>query len=132
MTMLYRHFDSADVLLYVGISSDALRRAAAHGVKPWGAEICRINVEHYPSRSAALQAEKEAIRLERPRYNITHNAPAPAPVTATPGARRGRKPLPPHERLVSCSIRLRPAAMKQLRLLGMDWLRHTIRQAKLP
>lgn len=70
--MLYRHFDKRRQLLYVGISADALKRAADHGQKPWGHLIVKITVEHFPTRAEAEAAEKAAIIAEAPRFNITH------------------------------------------------------------
>lgn len=80
--MLYRHFDADDRLLYVGISSDAARRAAEHGLKPWGPLIHRITVQHYATRKKAEEAERQAIKTEVPIYNIRHSPRLhPAPPT---------------------------------------------------
>lgn len=70
-TTLYRMFDAAGQLLYVGISARALGRWEAHRHdKSWWSEVDRITVEHFPSREEALAAETAAIIAERPRYNI--------------------------------------------------------------
>ena len=72
-TALYRHFNAAGELLYVGISLHAVIRLTAHerGAN-WYREIATITVEHLPSRADALAAERRAIQEERPLHNIVH------------------------------------------------------------
>lgn len=71
---LYRFFDHSNELLYIGITNRIPRRLDEHGDdKPWYLEVARVEVEHHPDRHAALRAEKDAIKTERPRYNIQHN-----------------------------------------------------------
>lgn len=70
-TALYRHFDAAGGLLYVGISKDAGRRISEHSKSDWFDAVERVEVEFYPTRDAALAAEKTAIRTERPAHNKT-------------------------------------------------------------
>lgn len=68
---LYRHFDAAGTLLYVGISTAALFRLHQHKKRSdWFPRIAKITLEHYPDRPAALAAEKVAIQTENPLYNI--------------------------------------------------------------
>lgn len=82
VTALYRFFDKAGTLLYIGISHTIPRRLDQHqDTKPWYHEVARITVEHHPDRAAALGFEERAIKAERPKYNIVHN--------------RGRIPAPP-------------------------------------
>lgn len=72
-TALYRHFDAAGSLLYVGISLCVVTRLRQHRRDAhWFTEIARIDVEWHPSREAACDAEFAAIRSEKPRHNITH------------------------------------------------------------
>jgi predicted GIY-YIG superfamily endonuclease len=71
---LYRLFDSKHQLLYVGISASAIARLSQHmSDKPWASEIAHVSVEHFETRGEAAEAEVEAIRIERPRYNVAHN-----------------------------------------------------------
>lgn len=70
-TQLYRQFDAAGVLLYVGISANALHRQSQHAGKPWARDVVRVEIENHPSRRAAFKAETLAIRAEKPRYNRT-------------------------------------------------------------
>lgn len=77
-TALYRHFDAAGVLLYVGISDDHERRLDQHRRrKPWFGEIARIDVEYHPTREAALEAEAVAIKAEKPLHNGAQRPPEP-------------------------------------------------------
>lgn len=73
-TALYRFFDRADELLYIGITNSIPRRLGQHSdAKPWYADAATITVEHYPTRLDALAAEKRAIKAEHPKYNVVHN-----------------------------------------------------------
>lgn len=73
-TALYRHFSSEGALLYVGISLSWPARTKAH-VKGsrWFDNVARVEIERFPSRQAALDAEREAIKSEHPQFNIIHN-----------------------------------------------------------
>lgn len=71
---LYRLFDQKHQLLYVGISASAIARLSQHmSDKSWAADIAHVSVEHFETRTEAAEAEREAIRIERPRYNVAHN-----------------------------------------------------------
>lgn len=71
---LYRFYDDAGVLLYVGITADPGSRFKQHqGDKPWWTEVAHIRIEQLPTRAAVLAAERTAIRDERPLWNITPN-----------------------------------------------------------
>ena len=70
MTTLYRMFDAAGDLLYVGITSRGGRRFDEHAkVQPWWVEVASVTVEHFATRTEALAAELAAIRVEDPTYN---------------------------------------------------------------
>lgn len=74
MTTLYRLFASDDQLLYVGIAGNPGRRFEQHAHdKPWWSEVSRVSLTHFPGRIEALEAERDAIRAERPQHNIVHN-----------------------------------------------------------
>lgn len=73
-TSLYRFYNANGALLYIGITNSIPRRFDQHsGDKPWYLEVTTMTVEHHPDRPTALQAEKNAIKAEQPRYNIQHN-----------------------------------------------------------
>jgi hypothetical protein len=97
---LYRFWDSAGRLLYVGISVNPLSRFDQHRAeKPWWDDIASVTIERYPNRSEVLDAEREAIRSEKPAFNVTHNTSRPTRAraqSAPRGTRRlkfGRKPV---------------------------------------
>jgi len=71
---LYRFFDAGGRLLYIGISLNPGVRWKQHRAdKPWWTEVATVTVEAHPDRTAVQAAEREAIRAERPRYNVAHN-----------------------------------------------------------
>lgn len=71
---LYRFWDG-EVLLYVGISVEAYKRASRHRrLSSWWPKATSVTFEPQPNREAALAAEKFAIQNERPIYNVVHNA----------------------------------------------------------
>lgn len=73
-TALYRHFGSDGSLLYVGISLSWPARTKAHaGGSRWFDQVARVELERFPTREAALEAEREAIKGEKPQFNIIHN-----------------------------------------------------------
>lgn len=72
-TALYRHYNAAGELLYVGISLCVVSRLAQHRRdSAWFREIANIAVEWHPTREAACDAEVAAIRAERPIHNIAN------------------------------------------------------------
>lgn len=87
--VLYRAFNGANLLLYVGISLSPAQRFAAHErEKPWWVDVAIIRLEHFPNRETAEVAEQIAIRVEQPVYNVAHkNVPAaPKPSVADQSA----------------------------------------------
>ena|SRR5688572_11108844 len=68
---LYRHFDCDGTLLYVGISMRALVRLASHkATSEWFGDISRVQIETFPSRQEAEEAERNAIETENPVFNL--------------------------------------------------------------
>ncbi len=71
---LYRFFDESGVLLYVGITFDPPNRFRSHEAgKEWWGQVRSIELEQFISRKAVLHAEREAIRTERPLFNVMHS-----------------------------------------------------------
>lgn len=70
ITAVYRMFDRAGDLLYVGVSLAVMTRFVQHSDKPWADEIANMTIERFPTRQAALDAEAVAITMEDPRYNV--------------------------------------------------------------
>lgn len=75
-TALYRLYDASDRLLYIGISNNPEARWARHRMyQTWWPQVARRDFSWLASREAAEAAEEEAIRLEAPVFNGTHNYP---------------------------------------------------------
>jgi len=80
---VYRLYDATGALLYIGASCNPTRRYKDHASRrPWWREVYRREVEWHPTRAAALAAEREAIKSDRPRYNKVHRDPNPPGVSA--------------------------------------------------
>lgn len=73
-TKLYRHFDENSRLLYVGISSSAIVRLAQHKqTAHWFDEVTVVTIVNFETKELALVAEEQAIKEERPLYNLQHS-----------------------------------------------------------
>jgi predicted GIY-YIG superfamily endonuclease len=72
MTTLYRAYDEADRLLYVGITDDDLERRLNNHARyaTWPAYLDRLTIQIFPDRASACAAELAAIRSEKPLHNI--------------------------------------------------------------
>lgn len=73
-TRLYRHYGAGGVLLYVGVSLSAVIRLYQHRTSSWIHDVVRVDIQTYPTRAAALAAECEAIKCEKPMHNKTHSS----------------------------------------------------------
>lgn len=80
---VYFYFDADDQLLYVGVTGQAHWRARQHNsTSRWWPLVAYAKFEHYSDPQEALDAERRAIELLKPLYNIRHNgieAPLPVP-----------------------------------------------------
>ena len=71
---LYRFFDEADQLLYIGITLNPGARWKQHRAdKPWWTDVATVTVETHPDRTSVLEAERTAILAEHPLHNVIHN-----------------------------------------------------------
>lgn len=71
---LYRMFDQNGDLIYVGITCNPPARIKQHSKeKEWFSEVTHITLEPFRTRHELEEAEKHAIRTERPKYNVMHN-----------------------------------------------------------
>ncbi len=76
--VVYRMFNAAGDLLYIGCTTRFIRRMTDHEHnRPWWSEVASITVEHFESGYQAAKAEAVAIRSEAPRHNVQHNVLAP-------------------------------------------------------
>lgn len=70
-TDVYRAYDKDGALLYVGLTCDLANRLAQHKQSSsWFSEMARLSVQHFGTRREAARVEAQAIRDERPRYNV--------------------------------------------------------------
>jgi len=78
-TTLYRYYDTAGALLYVGITEHPLARADSHAnASTWWPKVATARFEQFPTRDEASAAEREAIRVERPLHNnLRYPLPGP-------------------------------------------------------
>jgi trehalose utilization protein len=75
-TDVYRVYDRAGALLYVGIAMNVFDRMRGHRQESkWWNEAHEALVERYPDRLVAKTEESRAIRDEIPRYNIAADRP---------------------------------------------------------
>jgi PHD/YefM family antitoxin component YafN of YafNO toxin-antitoxin module len=80
-TAVYRHFNAAGRLLYIGMTDEPLRRNEQHAFdKPWWPEVATTKLEWHPTREAAAEAEIAAIKTEDPLYNRLHSPSYRRPV----------------------------------------------------
>lgn len=78
--VVYRCYDAADRLLYIGCTQDLAARMAVHqcdspnrASRELVARLGRLDYEEYPNRASALAAERAAIADEAPLLNTHHN-----------------------------------------------------------
>lgn len=73
---VYRVYGLNGVLLYVGCSNCPARRMWQHSRENpmWFETVTRVTTQRYDDRAEALYAEKIAIKIEYPRYNVTNRA----------------------------------------------------------
>jgi excisionase family DNA binding protein len=68
---VYLAYDDAGVLLYVGVTSRGIVRFTQHAANhAFAADIARFDIEHFPTRQAALEREREHISRRGPRHNL--------------------------------------------------------------
>lgn len=110
-TWVYKHFDEAGVLLYVGISDYAFQRCMNHQVgSHWFDEVRRIDVLPFPSREEAMNEEGRLILALRPKHN--HIAVVDGKLTR----------LGAQEILRKEYLEKRPAMIAEINLIGFKTL----------
>lgn len=73
-TALYRLYDEAGTLLYIGISHQPEVRFEQHAkLKNWWPQVTRREVQWFDDRPTAAAAEAAAIRSEDPEHNGTYS-----------------------------------------------------------
>lgn len=72
--VLYRLYDRENRLLYVGRTINPAGRLNAHLYRQlWADEVAGATFQRFTDPVTLARAEVEAIRRERPRYNVVHN-----------------------------------------------------------
>ena len=72
---VYRFYDEAGELLYIGYTADPYTRWRQHSRKSeWAPLAAFVRVERYAYEDLARSAETTAIRSESPRFNIKQTA----------------------------------------------------------
>jgi hypothetical protein len=66
---VYRLYDAAGLLLYVGIGVQPQWRVDAHSRRRWGVAISEVLIEWLETEREAREVEKAAIRTEDPIHN---------------------------------------------------------------
>lgn len=89
MQAVYRMYDDAGALLYVGTTVNVDTRLKSHAEKRWFPLVAAIKLEWFDTAAAAFLAEQRAIRAEQPRMNVSGKR-GPRP--------RRPKPKPPIEK----------------------------------
>ena len=70
MWQVYRHYDIDGELLYIGNTTNLMRRQDEHSRSTsWFNDVVTIKVNHYTTPEAAKYAEVNAIINENPKYN---------------------------------------------------------------
>lgn len=71
---VYRYYDAADRLLYVGCTQDVKKRSVQHRYhSPWWKEAAKVTLAEFDCERDALAAEQDAIQRESPRFNVMHS-----------------------------------------------------------
>lgn len=81
-TAVYRFYDKADAVIYVGITNNPAHRWAAHATdKSWWCDVATREVEWFDTREEAERIEDHLISTLHPRWNTSW---AKAPNRAAP------------------------------------------------
>lgn len=66
---VYRLYDAAGTLLYIGSAYDPDERCKAHRSRPWWTQVARRTEEWHPHRGKAYVEELKAIAVEGAKHN---------------------------------------------------------------
>ncbi|WVX88603.1 G-I-Y Y-I-G endonuclease [Gordonia phage CheeseTouch] len=68
---VYRVFDAEQRLIYVGCTKNLFERLRAHQYNSWWAfQAAHVKAEVFPDKWVGRKAEREAIQVGRPRWNL--------------------------------------------------------------
>jgi excisionase family DNA binding protein len=82
VSYVYRAYGDDGRLLYVGMSDNVENRLQQHRVNnaAWFDHLANVTVEQHPDRISAEAAERNAIRSERPLYNVSGSGRTQSPI----------------------------------------------------
>lgn len=69
-TGVYRFYDEAELLLYVGVTQGLPKRLQEHRWTEWHRSIRHVTVEWFDDKYEGLVAEQMAIIKEKPKHNV--------------------------------------------------------------
>jgi hypothetical protein len=93
--ILYRCFDVAKSLLYVGMTSNPEERIKQHRAdKPWWGDVDHMTIQKFRNRRALAIAEAVAIHPENPKYNIASGFGTTSPWQGGSPSKTGRRLWP--------------------------------------
>jgi predicted GIY-YIG superfamily endonuclease len=88
---LYRLYDAAGTLLYIGLTRNVATRFSDHrNLKPWFPDVARTRMQPFTDPGEAVAAETRAHQDEHPRHNGRRHIPytahrwRPKPPAKTP------------------------------------------------
>lgn len=71
---VYRFFDAAGQLIYVGQTADPKERFRRHSAESdWWSEVAHRLVDWWPDKAAAVAEEARLVAEQSPRYNVQHS-----------------------------------------------------------
>ncbi|MER8158139.1 hypothetical protein [Streptomyces sp. NPDC094472] len=113
---MYRLYDAAGTLLYIGSAYDPEARCKAHRNKPWWPEVARRAEEWFDFRGCAYKEEMKAIASEGPKHNAMGSPSYRTPDTEA--VRRRKQLAPLRQKLLEESWGIGAAAWKAARASG--------------
>ena len=118
---VYRCYSDTGQLLYIGSTGGSGRRFLDHSQKIWFLEVRGITFEWYADELDARNAERRAIHVEHPKYNVVHrNSRRLNPAPREPWKRGQRRARAPHT-LTAANFRIGPEVEAQAReILARD------------
>lgn len=116
---VYRLYDAADRLLYVGMTCDPGQRLREHKrSQPWWGEVHRHTLQETATRADAFFVEAGAILTEKPAYN--RDIPSLDRYDVLRSRSTLADPLSPEDRISALEYQLREARREIHRLAGED------------
>lgn len=89
---VYRYFNQAGELLYVGVTAEPYTRWTQHRrLREWSHEVTHVSLEQFAYEDLAYAHERKVIRAEAPRYNVKSTEAHDAEMTERMASARRRK-----------------------------------------